>query len=241
MSEMKPQQEPSMEEILASIRRIISEDGSREDDREAIPRALPPPSAEVRDGPPNAPDDQDEVPTDAPAEPAEDEDVLELTDVVEDDPGEFEAEPAPSRMFAIEQDAESEEDAEPVPRVKPAPEVPRAVPRDRPDFGLAGRNNDQDAEDSDHGREADDDHLVSAATAAATADAFARLMQEPRTGSAPVTGAMPLGDGSKTLEDLVRELLRPMLREWLDQNLRDVVERIVEREVERMVQGIRRR
>ncbi len=32
MAEAKPEQEPSMEEILASIRRIISEDGTPEDE-----------------------------------------------------------------------------------------------------------------------------------------------------------------------------------------------------------------
>ena len=72
MAETKAQTEPSMEEILASIRRIIAEDG----DEKAAPVAA------------------------APA-PAAEEEVLELTEVV-DEP------PAP----------------EPVPVVKPAPPPP---------------------------------------------------------------------------------------------------------------------
>ena len=43
-----------------------------------------------------------------------------------------------------------------------------------------------------------------------------------------------LGDGGKTIEDLVKEMLRPMLKEWLDKNLPPMVERYVEREISRL-------
>ncbi|HMM13542.1 MAG TPA: hypothetical protein PKA57_02875, partial [Parvibaculum sp.] len=42
MSNQGPAQEPTMEEILASIRRIISEDSGGKDEREEVP---PPPPA----------------------------------------------------------------------------------------------------------------------------------------------------------------------------------------------------
>ena len=61
MADAKDQHEPSMEEILASIRRIIAEDG------------------ESADG------DKGEAKAGAPAKAAEDDDVLELTEVVEED------------------------------------------------------------------------------------------------------------------------------------------------------------
>jgi cell pole-organizing protein PopZ len=73
MSEAKGQQEPSMEEILASIRRIIAEDGDT---------AKPPINIE--------PDPM----------PAPEDDVLELTEVVADEPPAFvepEPEPEPYR------------------------------------------------------------------------------------------------------------------------------------------------
>lgn len=38
----------------------------------------------------------------------------------------------------------------------------------------------------------------------------------------------------RTLEDLVREMLRPMLKAWLDDNLPDIVERLVRAEIERV-------
>jgi cell pole-organizing protein PopZ len=60
MNDTRTQQEPSMEEILASIRRIISEDGEPESRSSAPPPPPPPPSAV-------------------------DEDVLELTQMVRDD------------------------------------------------------------------------------------------------------------------------------------------------------------
>jgi cell pole-organizing protein PopZ len=42
-----------------------------------------------------------------------------------------------------------------------------------------------------------------------------------------------------TLEDLMRQMLRPMLKEWLDENLPTVVERMVEKEIERVSRGRR--
>jgi cell pole-organizing protein PopZ len=62
MADAKDQHEPSMEEILASIRRIIAEDGEADGDKGDA-----------------------KVATASPAK-AEEEDVLELTDVLEEDP-----------------------------------------------------------------------------------------------------------------------------------------------------------
>ena len=47
--------------------------------------------------------------------------------------------------------------------------------------------------------------------------------------------SFPLGNGDRTVEDLVRELLRPMLRDWLDANLPDLVQRLVRKEIKEMV------
>src|SRR5579863_3007018 len=66
MSDPKTQQEPSMEEILASIRRIIAEDGEQAPPAEKPATALPPEPLAVAD--------------------ARGEEVLELTEVVEDEP-----------------------------------------------------------------------------------------------------------------------------------------------------------
>lgn len=96
------QQEPSMEEILASIRRIISEDGD-----------------EIVDGgdrPEYA--DEDDVADDEPQPVAAlvedndpDDDILELTDVIED-----QAEPEPEPV--LEDDLEIADEPEPEPEVE---------------------------------------------------------------------------------------------------------------------------
>ena len=46
-----------------------------------------------------------------------------------------------------------------------------------------------------------------------------------------------LSNNARTLEDLVKEMLRPMLKSWLDDNLPNLVERIVKAEIERVSRG----
>jgi len=46
-----------------------------------------------------------------------------------------------------------------------------------------------------------------------------------------------LSNNARTLEDLVKEMLRPMLKSWLDDNLPQMVERIVKAEIERVSRG----
>ena len=67
--------------------------------------------------------------------------------------------------------------------------------------------------------------LVSSATAAAVDGAFNSLAQTV------------IGQNARTLEDLVREMLRPILKNWLDDNLPGLVERIVRAEIERVARG----
>ena len=43
-----------------------------------------------------------------------------------------------------------------------------------------------------------------------------------------------LSQNPRTLEDLVREMLKPMLKAWLDANLPEIVERLVRAEIERV-------
>jgi cell pole-organizing protein PopZ len=173
MSENKGQHEPSMEEILASIRRIIAEDGEQ-------PAAAAPVAAAAQ-----------------PAAAAKGEEILELTEVVQEEPAAPDRpEPAPARNAP---------DAEP-------PPVPGADP---------GR-------------------LVSEAVAAASLAALSQIHQlAPREEKR--MSDIPLGEGRRTIEDMVREMLRPLLKEWLDSNLPHLVERVVQEEVSRLVRDVQRR
>ncbi len=84
MSDAKGQQhEPSMEEILASIRRIIAEDGDT-----AVPGAAPAAEADTAapaPAPKLAAAPAAAAPAPAPPKPAPVDDILELTEVVESD------------------------------------------------------------------------------------------------------------------------------------------------------------
>lgn len=187
MSTDKNDQEPSMEEILSSIRRIIADDQDEEGGG-AKPAAAPAKAKAAK-------------PTQSPAE----EDVLDLTQVV--DAGEAKpATPPALGADASELDLELEEDDddEPTPAAAP-PKPPAAAPR-RIEEGL-----------------------VSAPTASASTNAFARLAKAAASSEQPSRGF-----GDKTVEAFLTDLLKPMLKDWLDQNLEGVVERVVEQEVKKL-------
>jgi cell pole-organizing protein PopZ len=210
MTQAAKAQEPSMEEILASIRRIIADDEPKpaakpepklpEPPPAAKAPAPPPPPAPPKLAPPPAAamkqDDidamlaglDDEPPTVAKPEPATD-DVLELTEAMQ-------AEPA-FRKIDGAQDVVFGED-EPAPAPRAAPPRPVASPPEA---------------------------ILSPATAAAVDSAFSALAQTV------------LVQNAKTLEDLVKEMLRPMLQHWLDNNLPTLVERLVRQEIERVARG----
>jgi hypothetical protein len=104
MSDAKAQQEPTMEEILASIRRIISEDDKPADD-----------AAAEADEPEAEPEADETVSFDAEpeTEPEDDDDVLELTEVVSDD---LDDAPEPMDDFdAPEPEPDADVDFEPTP------------------------------------------------------------------------------------------------------------------------------
>ena len=195
MSDSKTdQQEPSMEEILASIRRIISEDGDEIADGEDRPKPV---AAET------APSGADDAPAPV-SEPDADElddDILELTDVVEEAIApEPEPEPEPEPLPVPEPEPVLTADPEPEPEPVPEPPVEPVV---------------------------DDCKLVSDEVEQVSAATISGL-------TAALAASARVGDGDKTLEQLVKELLRPILKDWLDTNLPGMVERIVREEVERI-------
>jgi hypothetical protein len=223
MSQSAKAQEPSMEEILASIRRIIADDDTKpaakapEPPRPAPPvaaapvRAPAPPAPPVR--PPAPPNKQDEIdavlanldappvpPKAAPKPAAPAADVLDLTEAMTAAP----ATPAPpaTTSFRTIDGASDVVFAERGEAVE-APRTPLPAPP---------------APALDRG-------LMSASTRSAVDSAFNSLANTV------------LGNNARTLEDLVKEMLRPMLKTWLDDNLPGMVERIVRAEIERVARG----
>jgi cell pole-organizing protein PopZ len=172
MSDTRPQAEPSIEEILASIRRIISDD----DD-------------------PNAQ-----------AAGAANEEVLDLTERVEEAPPEREPDPMP--VMAPPSMAAAAVAAAPMAAAGVAMAAAAAAYQQPRHY---------------------DERLVSEPTAAQTTNQFARLVD-----NSPDSTDDPLPIPHRSLESVVREMLRPMLKDWLDTHLPPIVERLVERELRRM-------
>ena len=217
MNQPAKAQEPSMEEILASIRRIIADDDAVKPAAKAPVKVEPPPVKVAPPPPPPAPsapsvkmgqDDidamlaglnggEEEPPPEPEPEPPEEEDVLELTEAMEAP----EPEPPSFRTIDAHQDVVFEE---PEPERRPPPRQMTPPPR------MA---------------EPAEPPLISAATTAAVNSAFGTLAHTV------------LVQNAKTLEDLVKEMLRPMLKAWLDDNLPGMVERLVRAEIERVSRG----
>ncbi len=196
------QQEPSMEEILASIRRIISEDGEEADGQE--PEAA---AAEGSDGA-------------APEEEPADDDVLELTDIVEEDSEVVDLADEQEKAV-VEEPAAADEELELADTIGPdGAEEPAAEP--------APEESPQVEDGAADGAEPAGDGLMSEDKADASADAFANLL-------GAMSAATPVGAEGRTLEDIVKALMRPLLKEWLDANLPHLVDRIVREEIERVV------
>jgi uncharacterized protein len=218
MTQPAKSQEPSMEEILASIRRIIADDDATKSASRVAepPRPAPPPQRILPEPAPPALHVAEEELAEAAAvdplddEPAEEEpsDILDLTESMATpafDPAPLSAAPgpaasAPPQFRKIEALSDvSFDDSEPKP----------AAPRNEaPSLRLGSEKG-----------------LLSRETSAAVDSAFNALAQTV------------LVQNARTLEDLVREMLRPMLKSWLDDNLPGMVERLVRAEIERVARG----
>ena len=86
----------------------------------------------------------------------------------------------------------------------------------------------------------DPGRLVSDAAVAASLAALSQIQQIGSRNEKRMSD-IPLGEGQRTIEVMVREMLRPLLNEWLDSNLPHLVERVVQEEVSRLVRDVQRR
>jgi cell pole-organizing protein PopZ len=211
MAQAAKAQEPSMEEILASIRRIIADDDAAKTPTKAEPAKPPvqpppkptatarpaattPPPAQQSGSSTNSQDDIDamfgsfDAPATAPAGEATQADILDLTEAME--AGSNTVEPA------------FNED------VRPLPAASNTVAEARRQF-----------------QQSPDRSLLAPSTTAAVDAAFNTLAQTV------------LVKNARTLDEMVADMLKPMLKAWLDDNLPGMVERIVRDEIERVSRG----
>jgi uncharacterized protein len=249
-------QEPSMEEILASIRRIIADDEAKPAaaEKPASPPAAAKPAppaakpAAMKDIPPSAivpapkPAPAAAKPTPAPAPPPPAPEPAAASNNQDDI----------DAMLASLEAATPESDIRPAqPEAQPEADVfdltdEMALP-DPPPAAPAAAFHKIDPQDD----------LEFSESAAAKA-----LHRQPTYEPPPFESAAPplqqilsrstvssvesafnslantvLSNNARTLEDLVKEMLRPMLKSWLDDNLPGLVERIVKAEIERVSRG----
>ena len=215
MANANQAQEPSMEEILASIRRIISDEDTPSDGKaeaasgvEAVDDALADAGEEMSQDDldklfDSAGDDDVEVEPDPEPEPEPEavvDDVLELTEDQAVDTDDFDL---------VEGLATAEEDIGDVAFVDETAEADAPKPTE---WARAPR-------------ESTTEELLSPSADQAVQAAFHNL-----------AGTI-LSNNARTLEDLVKEMLRPMLKGWLDENLPPLVERLVRQEIERVSRG----
>jgi len=233
MSKSSGQKDPSMDEILGSIRRIITEDNAQSG-RPAEP-------AEETSG-------------------AEEDDILELTDALEtavepesrrepilkpvepvaqvesvETPGER-REPvlgihSPGPAPAPEPEAGPVTPETPVPEATAAAELPPVPDTPLPEEEPAMATSDESAEPPAGPPETGGDTIVSEPASSATTAALGQLSRAMEEKA----GRLRLGEGNATVSDIVKELLRPMLREWIDENLPLIVDRVVRREIQKLV------
>jgi cell pole-organizing protein PopZ len=241
MSQPAKAQEPSMEEILASIRRIIADDEAKTpeskpvENKPAESKAVEAPVAVME--PRRTPEPPRPSPVQAPPKPAP---VAATAPPAPPAPKQASTPPvtnARGELDSVFADLE-EVSSEPLPVPEPdndVLELTEAMARPAPPppassaFRTVHPSNDVEfletrADQPPPQMEAVRP-LMSAATMSAVDSAFNSLANTVLAGNA------------RTLEDLVREMLRPMLKSWLDDNLPGMVERIVRAEIERVSRG----
>jgi hypothetical protein len=175
----KSPSEPSMEEIIASISRIITDEKTSVEPVRPIPE--------------------------------EKSEILELTEVVDEDGSVRRAAPEAGTSERRPTGAAAGDPA--TTQSGPGPQHPEGDVERRLELGR--------------------ERILSSATSGAAAAAFAQLGALPRERRRE--GELPLGGVDRTLEDIVRDMLRPLLQTWLDENLPAIVERLVREEIARVV------
>jgi cell pole-organizing protein PopZ len=215
-------QDGSMEDILASIRKILAEDSAQP--MPPPPEPATPPGDEVLDLTEQmlAPDPSPAPKAEAPAMSAADIDAL------------FEAPPqaAAAPMSAADIDALFDAPPPAAAAAPPAPAAP-AAPPEQPSAPVMATAAPTPSPAAGEG-------LIGGSVAAAAAASFAALRaaaRGPAEEARPAAADVLLGNGALTLEQMVREELRPLLKAWLDANLPPLVERLVKAELERVARG----
>ncbi len=221
--EAQTEEEPSIEEILDSIRQIISEDDEDSDSAEGGESPSEPVSEEVPEVD-DTPLDQsaiDDMDFDAPMpasddvepEPEVELDQAAIDDIAFDEPEPEAEEVVEEEIIDLVEKVESEPEdiqIDIAPEPEPVEEVVPAAPE--PEVDLIDEDTNED-----------DSSLLSQGAEKAAVSAITELVRKTA-----------VEHNGITLEDIVRSEIKPMLKEWLDKNLPIIIERLVQEELERV-------
>ncbi|MEO0399573.1 MAG: DUF2497 domain-containing protein [Pseudomonadota bacterium] len=240
-----PQPEPSMEEILASIRRIISDDepGAEE-------TATDPSSSEAEPSSTSPSVSGDDATSASPAR---------LFEGVDASPSETVSPPAAPSAVGLVADQGADLGT---PSITAA--ATDAVSDERPTYSETSVSAPHDNASGLEGLSDSDDNQLASSSAGQPAGntAQAELAAFSAASSASTASAAGIvnvdsanvaseafrslsqsirvsGQGDKTLEDIVTDLLTPLIKDWLDKNLPSIVEEKVQDEVQRIARRAR--
>lgn len=217
MSDTSKHDEPTMEEILASIRKIIAEDDPKDEShKENINQDRAMTKGEEEDTlPPLVTTEAMVMTTTTPTTPESD--VLELTEsmVTEDHPKPADEPTHSDKTIHPDKPGHSVDVHLDVETTSPRPSSPT----------------------TSTGAE----ELLSETVKQQTSSAFADLNQalkETRKNAPPPqpTSSIPLGASGQTLEAIIREMLKPMLQDWVNANLPQMVEHMIKQEIDKIMQ-----
>ena len=229
------QKEPTMEEILSSIRKIIADDDAPAQET-AEAEAITEDELDVFEDFDSATEAADE-----PVAETEEDVLAAISQSMDEASGDFEVEETAAELqeddfdFVVEEDNFETFEEDQFEGVEDFAEVEAAEPEVEDTFELAEVEATVVAEpepapepeiQKEAPMSAQAAPLTDTATVTAAAGALGKLLANVEFGEE--------AGGTTTIEGLVREMMRPMLKEWLDENLPGIVEKHVEAEVQRI-------
>jgi hypothetical protein len=241
MTQSAKAQEPSMEEILASIRRIIADDDASKTTKPpevAAPKPAPAPpqppapaAAPVRAAAPPPPPPP---PKPVPAPPAVGTSQNDIDAML----AELEAKPAPAKAAPKSAAPEVLELTEAMTAPAPGPAPSFRTIDGASDVVFTDRALDPEPPAV---RGLEETRRSFTQNPAPPAPPVASLLSSKATAAVDsafnALAQTMIVNNARTIEDLIKDMLRPMLKTWLDDNLPGMVERIVRAEIERVSRG----
>lgn len=213
--------EPSMEEILASIRRILSEEegaaklAPNEEDELLLTASMRVPVQEF--------------PASATEPPVFEPELSPDADEQKVPPSPFASEPAFETPF-VPEPSQAPFTATPEPVFPPIPEQEPALSAWGEPAFQPEREQEQEKEYKMEEQVQSPAGLVGEQAATEIANSVGALVR-----SVSVERAASVGRAGVTIEDIVREEVKPVLKAWLDTHLPSLVERVVRAEINRVM------